>query len=137
MPLIEWGKELETGIRIIDKQHRQWVDLINDLGRAVEAGHEESVLRATVDALWEYTTYHFRTEEGLMERHGYDAEELALHRREHRVFTDQIEIFRDRIGSGFQKMTPRVIDYMYDWLVTHITASDRGYIQTLQNGGVE
>ncbi len=136
MPAITWDQKLEVGIEVVDKQHRRWIGLFNDLIAALEAGNEEKVVRETVESLLEYTNYHFKTEEALMERAGYDEVELGFHRREHRVFTDQIVIFRDRLAYGFQKVTPEVVDYMRGWLVTHVTATDRGYITSIQDAGI-
>ncbi len=137
MAAIVWDDQLATGIETIDKQHRRWVELYNELDAAVVAGHGEDQLAETLAALIDYSQYHFRTEEALMRQNTYDQEEYDLHIREHRVFTDQMVIYRDRNLVGFQRLTPEVIGYMRGWLVSHITATDRGYITTLKEGGVE
>jgi hemerythrin-like metal-binding protein len=137
MAAIDWDKQLEVGIATIDKQHRRWVELYNALDIAVQEGRQESKLGETLEALIEYSQYHFGTEEVLMRQNEYDAEEFSLHCREHRVFTDQIVIYKDRHDAGFQRLTPVVMASLRDWLVTHITASDRGYISTLKGAGVE
>ena len=41
MPLITWGPRLETGLAIIDSQHKRLVDIINQLNDALEAGREK------------------------------------------------------------------------------------------------
>ena len=133
MAAIDWTARLETGIETIDKQHRRWVGMYNDLDSAVQEGREQQALGEVLEALVEYSSYHFRTEEALMEHAEYDAEELELHRREHRVFTDQIVLYRDRTAAGFQRVTPEVVAYLRDWLVTHITATDRGYIRAIKD----
>ncbi len=135
MALITWGEKLETGLTVIDNQHKHWVGLINQLDQAMVEGRGLEQLVETLNALLEYTHSHFRTEEVLMERHGY--EDLALHRREHRVFTDQVEIYRDRLELGQNILTVQVMQYMREWLVTHVTGTDRGYIGTLKEAGVE
>ncbi len=127
MSAIAWDSRLELGIANIDKQHKRWVDLYNDLDAAIAEGKEEEAVRKTVDELVDYTTYHFRTEEALMRQAQYDEEEYELHVREHKVFTDQMIIFRDRLLVGFQRMSPEVVGYLRDWLVTHITGTDRCY----------
>jgi hemerythrin len=137
MDFITWSERLETGIQNIDKQHRRWVNLINDLHRAVAEGREQEGLREALDALVDYTQYHFRTEEALMKQAKYDEEEFELHCREHRVFTDQIVIFRDRLDVGFTKMSPEVTQYLRGWLVNHVTASDRGYIRPIKDAGLD
>ena len=51
--------------------------------------------------------------------------------------TSKIEIYKDRFESGFQSVTKALMDYLSGWLVTHITVSDRAYLETLKEGGVK
>ena len=134
MAAITWGPQIELGIAKIDEQHKRLVELINELGQAMEEGRSAEVMSATLAELVDYTHTHFRTEEVLLKEHGY--EELPGHQREHRIFTDQIEIYRDRFESGFQSVTQSLMDYLSGWLVTHITVSDRAYLPTLKDAGV-
>ncbi len=133
MPLITWGPQLEIGVDIIDKQHQGWVNLLNELDVALVEGRGLEQVGKTLNELVDYTHAHFRTEEGLMAKHGY--EDLPMHRREHRVFTDQIEIFRDRVELGQMALSLEVMQFMRGWLVTHITGSDRGYIEAFEAAG--
>jgi hemerythrin-like metal-binding protein len=135
MPLITWGPQLHIGIDIIDRQHQRWVGLINDLDEAMREGRGGEVIGATLNELVDYTYTHFRTEEMLLTRHDY--EDLADHEREHRTFTDQIDYYRDRFEAGAMDISPEVMAYLRDWLLKHITVSDRAYIDTLKKAGVE
>jgi hemerythrin-like metal-binding protein len=135
MPLITWGPKLEIGIGIIDSQHRRLVDLINQLDEAITAGRGSDVVAETLKGLIDYTHTHFRTEQELLKEHNY--EDYALHCREHRIFTDQIEIYRDRLDAGSLRISSDVMGYMRGWLLTHIGSSDRAYLRTLKDAGVE
>jgi hemerythrin-like metal-binding protein len=134
MALITWGPKLEIGIGIVDSQHRRLVDLINQLNEAIEGGRGVAVVGETLEGLIDYTHTHFRTEEDLLKEHNY--EDYDLHRREHRIFTDQIEIYRDRLDAGSLRISSEVMEYMRGWLLTHIGSSDRAYIRTLKDAGV-
>ncbi len=135
MPLITWGPKLEIGIGIIDSQHRRLVALINQLDEAITAGRGSDVVAETLKGLIDYTHTHFRTEQELLKEHNY--EDYALHCREHRIFTDQIEIYRDRLDAGSLRISSDVMGYMRGWLLTHIGSSDRAYLRTLKDAGVE
>ena len=135
MALITWGPKLEIGIEIIDSQHRRLVDLINELDEAIEGGRAGDVVGNTLQGLIDYTHTHFRTEQDLLKKHDY--EDFALHCREHRIFTDQIEIYQDRLNAGSLNLSGNVMSYMRGWLLTHIGSSDRAYIKTLKDAGVE
>ena len=135
MALITWGPKLEVGIGIIDSQHRRLVGLINQLDEAIEKGRANDVVDETLKGLIDYTHTHFRTEEELLKEHDY--EDYTLHCREHRIFTDQIEIYRDRLDAGSLRISSDVMGYMRGWLLTHIGSSDRAYLRTLKDAGVE
>jgi hemerythrin-like metal-binding protein len=135
MALITWGPKLEIGIGIIDSQHRRLVNLINQLDEAIQEGRGAEVVGETLKGLIDYTHTHFRTEQELLKEHDY--EDYALHCREHRIFTDQIEIYRDRLDAGSLRISSDVMGYMRGWLLTHIGSSDRAYIRTLKDAGVE
>jgi len=135
MALITWGPKLEIGIEIIDSQHRRLVDLINELDEAIEGGRAADVVGNTLQGLIDYTHTHFRTEQDLLKKHDY--EDFALHCREHRIFTDQIEIYQDRLNAGSLNLSGNVMSYMRGWLLTHIGSSDRAYTRTLKDAGVQ
>lgn len=134
MPLITWGPQIEIGIKVIDKQHRRLVDLINQLDEALKEDRGGEVMGEIFAELIDYTHTHFRYEEGLLSEHGY--EEYRQHCREHLIFTDQIEIYKDRFDAGMFSVTGTVMEYLRGWLLTHITSSDRAYIETLKSAGV-
>ncbi|MEZ4220608.1 MAG: bacteriohemerythrin [Polyangiaceae bacterium] len=136
MSAITWGPSLEVGIETIDKQHRRWVELFNALDAAVKEGKEESALGEALEAYIEYSQYHFKTEEALMRQANMDEEEYKFHLREHKVFRDQMTIFRDRHSVGFLKMSPQVVEYLQHWLLAHVTMTDRGYIQPIKDAGI-
>lgn len=58
MEKIIWKKEYETGVVLVDKQHRNLVDLINNLHEAHAQTKEKEVLRETIIKLVDYTKYH-------------------------------------------------------------------------------
>jgi hemerythrin len=134
MPLITWGPKLEVGIGIIDSQHKRLVNLINKLDEATKEGRGAEVVAETLKGLIDYTHTHFTTEQELLKEHNY--EDYKLHCREHRIFTDQVQIYQDRFEAGSLRISDSVLGYLRGWLVTHIGSSDRDYIQTLKDAGV-
>jgi len=135
MALITWGPKLEVGIKIIDKQHRGLIDLINELHQAMTEDRTMEVMTKIFGELVKYTHDHFGYEEGLMKQHGY--EEYEEHRQEHMVFTDQMDMYRDGFEGGSMKVTANVLEFLRNWLLTHITGTDRGYVSLFKKAGVE
>ncbi len=110
--------------------------MYNDLVGAMETEEEEAIVRETVESLATYTRYHFRTEEALMRRAGYDEEAFVSHCREHQAFTDQIAAFQDRLFDGSLGMSAELADSMGVWLTTHIQDTDPGYVTDIREAGI-
>lgn len=68
---IQWKKEDEFGIPIIDEQHRAIVGTINSLFFFIQMGKGLTALRPTLNALDQYTKIHFDSEEALLKHIGY------------------------------------------------------------------
>lgn len=134
MPLITWGPSIETGIQIIDAQHKRLVEIINELNDAMVESRSDEMMAATMAELVDYTHTHFGTEMRLLSNHSY--EQLQEHLREHKIFTDQIEMYRDRVDAGSRSVDTALMEYLREWLVNHIRVSDRAYVPTLQKAGV-
>lgn len=67
---ILWTDDLNTGIDVIDRQHRRIVDYINDLELA-KAKQDREAVGKVLDELVDYTLSHFAFEESLQEEAGY------------------------------------------------------------------
>lgn len=93
MKLIEWRDEYQLGIPSVDHEHRELIDLINDL---YENYLEKSSKVTTLDFLGEVyakIASHFALEEKIMKELGYD--EYEDHKTEHEKLLDEICDFMD------------------------------------------
>ena len=82
MALLVWQDDLNTGIEVIDQQHRRIVEMLNHLYNA-QRSMERTVVGEVIDELVDYTLSHFAFEEELMEEAGYAF--CAAHKRVHEV----------------------------------------------------
>ncbi len=128
MALLQWQESLDTGIEVIDDQHRRIVGMINQLHRA-HAGGSQLRVGDALDELVDYTLSHFAFEEELMEEAGYPF--CAAHRRVHAVFTRRVGEYRRRFQAGedvvdeLESMLPR-------WLFNHIRNDDKAYSEQVR-----
>ena len=97
MALLLWQDNLNTGIQVIDDQHRRIVEMINQL-HAAQTGGSQLVVAEVIDELVDYTLSHFAFEEELMEEAGYPF--CAAHKRVHEVFTKRVSEYRMRFQAG-------------------------------------
>lgn len=135
MALITWGPKYETGLNIIDEQHRGLVDLINELNEALVGERGMEIMSRIFDELFNYIHVHFHDEENLMKLHEY--EDFSEHSRQHDIFTSQMDMFREAFQDGSKVVSSEVLEYLRSWLLTHITSTDRGYISLFKEAGVK
>ena len=119
--MIDWSSKYETHIRLIDKQHRQIVDIINQL-YSMEKGKEQKVMRDVFAKLLKYFETHFKDEEGLMEKNGYPGFELQ--KKEHDAFIDRICGYQKEFLKGHSPVPINVFNAVWDWFAHHIMKID-------------
>ncbi len=125
---ITWGPDLQLGHRVIDGQHEELINLLNELDGAV-AG-DGPLLADVLRRLDAYVLFHFSTEESLM-RSLHQPEWLAAHRDEHRHFIAQMAAVREQARSCPAETVARLAEYLTQWLREHILVSDRRLVLAL------
>ena len=134
MAYLHWSNELDTGIEVIDKQHRRIVDLINELNTANEGG-DSSVINHVLGELVDYTLSHFSFEEELQEKANYPF--YKAHKRVHEIFTKRVAEYQKRAAAG-ENVAPELLSMLKIWLVNHIKGDDADYVEAVVNSlGVE
>ncbi|MFT3762154.1 MAG: bacteriohemerythrin [Pseudoxanthomonas sp.] len=128
MALLIWQDDLDTGIDIIDGQHRRIVEMINQLHSA-QLGHHDAVIGDVIDELVDYTLSHFAFEEELMEEAGYPF--CAAHKRVHEIFTKRVAEYRMRFRAG-EDVTDDLKSLLSRWLFNHIRSDDKAYAETVK-----
>lgn len=126
--MVEWSRELDTGIAVIDQQHRRLVDYINLLDSPSLAGDREALGKVLQDVV-EYTVSHFGFEESLLEEARYPF--LKPHKRVHELFVRRVQDFQTRFNNG-EDVTKEVYTMLSSWIVNHIKHDDADYVKTLK-----
>jgi hemerythrin len=81
MGFIVWNDRLSVDVVTIDREHREWIGILNDLYDAVVRGAGHEAVSGTLARLTQYTEHHFQHEEALFCRTPYP--DSKLHRRQH------------------------------------------------------
>ena len=128
-----WNTDLATGVRQIDLQHQELIDLINELETAHEAGHDDVALADVLPRLTSYAMFHFATEESLMVKAAVNTPYVQHHLGEHRLFVDQITNMRKSIDRDDSMQTVEtLLEYLKSWLREHIMKTDKGLAKLIQ-----
>jgi hemerythrin len=122
MKLIPWMQEYNTGIVMIDAQHKRLVDIINKLHNAIQAGSDQETLVGILSKLTDYTKYHFDFEEGLLEKLSYTG--LENHKEEHQEFIHLVEGMAGRLNNEKLNTGNMLLKYLRSWLSNHILIED-------------
>lgn len=126
MPIAIWSSRFETGIPVIDTQHKTLFAAVNKLADSFKAGTSTSQVRESLDFLVRYTVEHFQTEEKHMQDMGYP--KLTSHMAEHAQLVDKAKVLQARMAEG-KPVTVEVTTFLADWLKHHINEVDMGYVE--------
>lgn len=134
MPLISWKNEYSVRINEIDKEHKRLIDLMNKLHDAMLAGKAKDILEKILGELVAYTKFHFSSEEALMQTNGYPG--LSQHRKQHSDLTEKVYQYQKEYRSGKMTISIELMDFLKNWLVSHIQGTDKLYSPFLNAKGI-
>jgi hemerythrin len=120
---IIWNSKLDTGIDVIDDQHRRIVAYVNQLEEARLAG-DRVALGEVIEQLVDYTQSHFGFEEAMMEQANYKY--LKPHQKVHELFIRRVTTFTVRAAKG-EDIAEELQHTLTTWLINHIGSEDRDY----------
>ena len=125
MAILTWSNQLNVGIESVDQQHQRLVEILNRLDEAVAVGEEKSTILDLIEALVDYTRYHFSHEEDLMQEAGYAAQELALHCAQHQDFVAKVLDEQQKAIADPDLVSNNLLEFLVQWLSAHILYSDK------------
>ena len=123
--LIVWSHIYETGVELIDEQHKELLNLTNHLYRACLDGDGHTMFREVMHQLVSYVKFHFSAELKLLEKINYPG--FHEHKKQHEELAiDILEAVRNY--DEHNKLLPNVfVRTLKDWVFSHIAVSDRLY----------
>jgi hemerythrin-like metal-binding protein len=138
MAYFEWADDLVIDNGQIDQDHRQLVDLVNELHTATSQGRGQGVVARILDELIRYTVEHLQREEQLMASLNFP--NLVQHKEGHDKFMEQIRDLKKKYDGGSITVASQLSTILRDWLSLHIRRNDkeiltfRKKIRPIRNG---
>jgi len=132
--LFPWSDEYNVNIGIIDTQHKNLVNIINELHQAMITGKAKQDLGNILSNLVKYTRVHFNTEETIMKSHQYP--DYPAHKSLHEQLTKTVLDFQAKFQKNEVGLTIEVMDFLKGWLGKHILGTDKRYTEFLNSKGV-
>ena len=132
--LCPWSDTYSVQIGIIDSQHKSLVNMVNELHQAMLGGMGKQQLGIILSNLIKYTQSHFKTEENLMQSHGYP--DYMSHKSAHDSLTKTVLDLQDRFRRNEVGLTVEAMDFLKNWLTNHILGSDKKFAPFLHAKGL-
>lgn len=133
--MFEWRKEYETGIKIIDGQHKELFKIGNEsydlLKNDLIIDKYDKVLEI-LNKLLDYCEYHFSTEEKYLLDIGY--KKFLSHKVQHEEFIKDLKNANlSKIDKNQDEYIMKVLEFFMKWISGHILSTDMDYVKYKKN----
>lgn len=129
--MLWWNDELETGVKVIDEQHKSIFVMANEI---FEMGIKTNIedLKKIISFLMSYSNNHFSEEEQLMTECDYDR--LLEHREQHNLLVEEIyKIYLRVNNSKIDELFNDLKLFTIELLANHINTVDKDFVKFYNN----
>ncbi len=124
---------LKTGNELIDGQHKELIDKINNLVTCCKEGGGKLQAIKMLDYLADYTDFHFSAEEELQEKVSFPG--IAEHKQKHAEFKQAVAELHEMLAEEegpTDAFVEAVNKNVIEWLYVHIKGFDRAVAEFVQ-----
>lgn len=127
--IVQWGPKYSVGIKFIDNQHMELVNLTNTLYKACLSSEvsTEATFKDAIHRMVEYVTMHFSTENTLMESVGFP--NYSEHKKQHESLIKEILSAVKNSQEGNKMVPIYFVRTLREWIFSHIAIYDQIYAQ--------
>lgn len=125
MDKVKWTKIMATGVELMDKQHKVFLELCDNLDQSVNSGKSKDEIHADLKFLEDYAKVHFATEKHMMTLKKYP--EREGHVKLHDYFMEEMKLMKGKAAAGETGpfFAEEIKEKVTDWFVIHIEKTDR------------
>ena len=122
MTLIEWKEQYRLGVPAVDHEHRELVDLINELYANLTGPGTDITVMDFLGELYARISAHFALEEKIMRDSKYD--EYVDHKIDHERLLDDIRDLMDDYEDGVYVDVEGFAGRLDQWFSEHFRTRD-------------
>ena len=123
---IIWDHKYDTGIAMIDDQHKELLQLINELHQACVSGQGVGdVFTGAMHRMVEYVHFHFGAEQQLLSKVKYP--DYHEHKKQHDALIKNILDAAKDYSEGKRFVPNNFVRTLKEWVFGHIAVSDKHY----------
>lgn len=122
---MKWTDNLSVGVELIDREHKELINAINDLFDACSKGLGRKKINETLTFLQNYTATHFADEEKVQKDSGYP--DYPNHRKLHSEFVAKVMEYSKQLETEGPtiSLVATFNSFVSNWLVNHISREDK------------
>jgi hemerythrin len=122
MSLIEWKPGFSVGNAAVDHEHRELIDLINNVHAGIQVGASRDRLAAGLGEIYAQISAHFALEEKIMRDAGYP--DFEPHKQDHEILLDQLADIIDSVEMGDALDEHDLSSRLNCWFTQHFRIHD-------------
>ncbi len=122
MSLITWRDEFAVGIEAIDHEHREMIELINELDLAMGKNADHATVVDSLGEIYARIAAHFALEEKTMRDSHYSS--YASHKQDHEVLLDELLDVIDSVDEDGDYDREDLSQTLNRWFSDHFRTHD-------------
>ena len=122
MSLIEWKEQFSVGVPSVDHEHRELIELINQLHVNLSAPDSDMSTLDFLGEIYAKIASHFALEERIMREGGYD--EYKDHKADHERLLDEIRDIMDEYEESEAFDEDLLAESLRTWFTEHFSTRD-------------
>lgn len=134
MAFIEWGENELVNVADIDNQHKEIINLLNELHEISEQKKPADYVLMVIQEILSKSNIHFRNEESLMQK--YNFLNYYSHKIEHDRFIRKLKEFIENDDPLEKSRISDLIIYLKNWLKNHNEMKDKKMGLFLNENGI-
>jgi len=131
---IQWEEKYSVGVKEIDDQHKQFIEIMNNFYVSFYANKSNDKLEEIFTKIINYGEKHFATEEKYFNLYNY--EKSDEHKADHQKLKEKVLSLYDEFKAEKANIAVDLMDFLENWLVDHLINQDQKYIQCFKQNGL-
>jgi len=127
--LVTWSKTFSVGIKTIDDQHKELLELVNDMYNHIvgDKKEEKAYFKKVIKKTVKYIKVHFATEEKILKAIKFVG--FSEHKKAHDSFILKVVENVKDYEDGKTVLLASITHFLKDWILTHIAIMDKQYFE--------
>lgn len=122
MTLIDWKDSFKVGVPEVDHEHRELIEMINDLHEVMQKGAGHDKVLESLGEIYAQIAAHFALEEKMMRKSHYPA--LLEHKQDHETLLDDLREIMDEVEDDGEFNEAQLSIDLERWFSDHFRTHD-------------